>query len=52
MKEIKKQSYFEEPKLDIIELCEKDIISTSGDPKKEVPQEGEFISANVNRKSL
>ena len=52
MEKIEKQSYFEEPKLDIIELCENDIIATSGDPKKEVPQEGEFVSANINRKSL
>ncbi len=42
-KNIKK---FEEPKLEIIHLTEKDIITTSGEPYEENPAEGEFTPYN------
>ncbi len=43
MKEIKnKQSVYEEPLLEVIHLTEADIITSSGDPLEETPQEGEF----------
>lgn len=46
MEEIKKQSVYEEPELQIIHLTEQDIITTSGDPFEENPAEGEFAPYN------
>ena len=44
MEEIKnKQSVYEEPLLEVVHLTEKDIITTSGEPWEEIPEEGEII---------
>ncbi len=50
MEEIKnKQSAYEEPLLEVIHMNETDIITTSGDPYEEIPQEGEFIPVKVDK---
>ena len=43
MEEINRQPVYEKPKLEIIRIAETDIITTSGGPWEEIPEEGEKV---------